>query len=333
MHHERTIRSLRLQLLIERTVIAAAAAAIIAVLLIGHFRQTKSLILVDGQPVVCLSSQNDAEAVLQNIKTRTGFDPEEIQFRQTVRVTRAPRDAAVVSRHRAMRTVQRLVSPVVPRWAIIVDGKPVVAVPDRETAGEALELAKFRFGRMAKNLVEEPQFKQDVTVDIAETDPSIYCKSAEDAVRRLFSTPQPASKDAVYVVRPGDSASAIAARHGLPLRKLIQLNPGRELERLQVGDRIRVKTSGPAQAPLTVVVRDQSERVERVPAPVLRVSSAKLYVGKTLELSPGRAGERRVKVATIYENGRFAGSEILEEEILREPVPRQIAVGIKAYRR
>jgi len=65
---------------------------------------------------------------------------------------------------------------------------------------------------------------------------------------------------------------------------------------------------------------------------VQRVSSAQLYEGNSTVLSQGRAGERRVKVATVYENGRRTGSEILSEEILREPSPRRIAMGIKHRR-
>ena len=66
----------------------------------------------------------------------------------------------------------------------------------------------------------------------------------------------------------------------------------------------------------------------QMPPPVQRVSSAKLYTGKMMELSPGRPGKRHVKAACIYENGRKVGYEITDELILKEPQPRRIAVGI-----
>lgn len=329
MDQERIIRSLKMQLLIERVVIAAIAVALAGSWGFARLRGGKSLILVDGRPVVCVPTEKEARAVLLSVKSKTGYNPNEIEFRQDVRVARAPRDANVVSRHRAIRVVEGMVSPLVPRWAVLVDGKPAVAVPSRKIAGEVLDLAKMKFGQMAKNLVEEPQFKEDVTVDIVGVDPSMYKKTAQEAVDYLFSGPQTISKDGIYVVQDGDIASNIARKVGVPLKELWALNPGMNLHKLQIGDKIRVKSCRDSHPRLTVVVRDQVERVETVPAPTLRVSSARMPQGKSVELSPGHAGQRKVKVAVIYENGRKTGSEITEEQVLQEPQPRQVAEGIR----
>ena len=79
-------------------------------------------------------------------------------------------------------------------------------------------------------------------------------------------------------------------------------------------------------------VRDMTERTESMPPPVQQVSSASLYEGKTSLLSPGSAGERKVKVEAIYENGRKTGSETVDQQVLRAPVPRRVAVGMKHRR-
>lgn len=329
MDQEHIIRSLRLQLRIERIAIAAIAFALLACWAWGNLRDTRSLIVVDGRPVVCVLSERDAEAVLREIKSETGCNPSEIEFAQEVVVARAPRGTDPVSRHKAMRVVERVLCPVVPRWAIIVDGEPVVAVASREAAGEVLDRAKLKFGKMVKNLAEEPQFKEHVKVDVAAVAPSLYCKTADAALKMLFAEAAPVSKDAAYTIGKGDIASTIAARNGIKLEDLWAMNPGVDLHRLQIGDKIRIKAKEIPKPKLTVVVRDQDDRIEAIPAPVQRVSSARMYNGKTAELSPGRSGERRVKVAAIYENGRKVGSEVIEEVTIREPVPRRIAVGIK----
>lgn len=332
MDHEQTIRNLKRQLLIERIAIGVTALILLTWWSVARFCDGKSLIIVDGKAIVCVSSERDANGILHELKAKTGCDPSEIEFKQDVCVARAPRDATPVSRHKAMRVAARAISPMVQRWAIIVDGKPAVAVPDAETAREVLDLAKLKFGKLAKNLLEEPQFKENVTAGQASVDPSIYRDSAEKAVEFLFTETKAVSRDAVYTVRKGDIAGSIAYRHGIKLDDLWAMNPGTDLNSLQIGDRIRIKKTGPAKAKLTVIVRDLSERTETIPFKVHRVSSAKLYAGKVAEVSPGKSGERTIKVATIYENGRRAGSEILEEQILREPIPRRIAVGIKPRR-
>jgi len=332
MDLELTIRKLRKQMLIERIAFGAFALILVLCWAAGHFKDAKSLILVDGKPVVCVPSATDAHDILTQIKSRTGCNPSEISFKQDVRVERAPGNAYAISRHKAYRTVLRVVSPVVPKWAIIVDGKPAVAVPSREVAGEVLEAAKRKFASEAHNLAEEPQFKENVTVDIAAVDPSIYRKTSDEAVKYLFSDDVGTiTKDAVYVVQKGDVAGAIAARCGLKLDELAALNSDVHLDRLQIGDRLRVKTTS-TRPKLTVVVRDMVERTETTPPPVQQVASANLYEGQTCVIAPGSSGLRNVRVQTIYENGHKVGSETVDEQILRTPTPRRIAVGMRHRR-
>lgn len=313
----------------QRLAVAVLAVVLLAAVGLAHCRCTKSFIFVDGRRVVCVSSESDAARVLQQIKSSSGCNPAEVEFRQNVTVARAPRDAEPVSRHRALTIVRTAVSPVVCRWSIIVNGNPAVAVPDRKTAGEVLDLAKLKFGSLAKNLAEEPQFKENVKVDMAAVSPAIFRKSAQDALALLFEKQAPLVEDSVYVVQKGDVAGAIAARQGLSLDSLQAMNPGRDLERLQIGDRLRIKAAKVLPPKLTVIVRDLDIRTEAAPPPLRKVSSAALYVGKTTLVSPGKWGKRRVHVADIYENGRRTGSEVMDEEILESPSPRIVAVGIK----
>ncbi len=328
MDSETTIRNLRKRLMVERCVFGGIAVLALLVWTIGHFANSKSLILVDGKPVVCVPTASDARDILTKIKSRAGCDPGEITFKQDVRVARAPGNVSPVSRYKAYRTVLRNVSPVVPKWAIIVDGRPIVAVPNKATAGEVLERAKHKFGQLARNLAEEPQFKENVTVDIAAVDPAIYRGNVNDALKYIFAEAAPVARDSMYVVQKGDMPGTIAAKCGLKLADLEALNPGMHPSRLQIGDRIRIRTTA-TKAKLTVVVRDMIERTENAPPPVQSVSSFNLYRGKTAVLSPGSPGRRKVRIETIYENGRKIGVEMVDEQILKAPVPRRLAVGTR----
>ncbi len=331
MNEKAVIEKMRKQILFYRIALGLLVLIIALWYVQARIGNNKALVLVNGKPVACVASEKEAQELLRDFKAKAGCDPREIQFKEDVVIARAPRDAKPVSRHRAENAIRSAISLALPKWAIICNGKPVVALPSRTAAGETLELAKARFGRLAKNLCEEPQFKEKVTVDIALVAPSIYKKTPEEAVKYLFDIENDEIRQAesVYSVRQGDTASRIAKLFGLTMRDLWSLNPGVNLNRLQIGDKIKVKSLVCPEPKLTVVVRDQSERLERIPAPVHRVSSARMYLGKSAELSPGRPGLRRVKIATVYENGRKVGIEVLEEEILRQPVPRRIVEGIK----
>ncbi|MCX6344616.1 MAG: G5 domain-containing protein [Armatimonadetes bacterium] len=345
MDKEKTIHNLKMQLRLERIVIAAIALTLATVWTVGQLRGGKSFILVDGKPIVCVYSEKDAEVVLTQIKGESGCNPSEVAFQQEVRVARAPYDARPVSRSRAFSTVRKVVCALAPRWAIIVDGKPIAALPDKKTAVDTLEAAKMKFGSMVQNLAEEPQFKQKVMVDIAAVPLKLCCKTAEEAVNLIFSNKPVETTDAIYTVQNGDIAGAIAQKHGLKLEEIIQINPGVNLAHLHIGDKVHVKAlrarlqicpnnlrHQDTEVKLTVIVRDLSDKVETIPAPLQYVSSAQLYLGKSTLLFPGRSGQRQIKVAIIYENGKKTGSEIMAEEVLREASPRIIAKGIKPRR-
>lgn len=328
MEQDLAVRNLRKRMLIERIGFGGFALILIICWMVGHFANAKSLILVDGRPVVCVPSASDARDILAKIKSQTGCNPSDISFKQDVRVERAPGNASPISRHKAYRAVLRLVSPVVPKWAVIVDGKPVVAVPSREVAGDVLEASKSKFGKLAHNLAEEPQFKESVTVDIAAVDPSIYRKNTDEAVKYLFSDTSTITRDAVYTVQNGDLAGNIAAKCGIRLADLAAMNTGVNLNHLAIGDRLRVKTTS-ARPRLTVVVRDMSERTQSIAPPTEEVSSASMPDGKTRVISPGSSGQKKIRVETIYENGRQTGCDTVDEEIVRDPTPRRVAVGTK----
>jgi LysM repeat protein len=313
----------------QRLTAAVGAVVILLGVSFAHFRHAKSIICVDGKRVVCLPSEGEARKLLQEIKSSSGCNPDEVEFRQHVVVTQAPGDARPVSRHKALTLIRTAVSPIVCRWSIIVDGKPVVAVPSRKVAGEVLDLAKLKFGSLAKNLAEEPQFKENIKVDMAAVSPGIYRATADKALALVFEKPVAKFDDTIYVVRKGDVACAIASRNGITIDRLQAMNPGVDLVHLQIGDKLRMKAAQAQKPKLTVVVRDMDVRVESTPPPVRRVSSAKLYVGKTSLLSPGKWGKRKVRAADVYENGRKVGVEVLEEETIEAPSPRIIAAGIK----
>ena len=53
--------------------------------------------------------------------------------------------------------------------------------------------------------------------------------------------PAPTNEKKYYAVRSGDNFGQIAQRHGKSISQLQKLNPGVNIDRLSVGQKIRVK--------------------------------------------------------------------------------------------
>jgi hypothetical protein len=218
------------------------------------------------------------------------------------------------------------------KHAVLVDGVPVAAVDSEEQAGAVLEAAKEKYGSMARDLMEEPQFKQDVKAEKMAVDLALYRPTVEEALDALLSGGGGGAGggSGVCVVTSGDVAGKIAQDHRMTLSELQALNPGRNLDKLQIGDQLKVsKSSGSSKPRLTVVVRSRESKTERIPYQTETVSSVRLHTGQQTELSPGSDGLRQVVLAATYENGIRTGSEVVEETIVRNSVPRRVAIGIR----
>lgn len=346
MEQDKTIRRLKRQLLIERIFIA-----LVVLFLIGRYGFANLLnrpyaIEVDGKAVAYVDSRQTAESVIAAVTEAPGAE-----FKEKVTVGRGGADDEPVAAETAEKALRQASTLMLEAWVIFVDGKPGVALPTEEDASQVLNKARERFGAMAKNLMEEPTFKETVTVEPAVVEAALIHHDVVKALDDLVSdipAQVPSSSAGTkreHVVQSGQIAGAIAQKYGINLDTLARLNPGKNLARLQIGDRLVVgESTRPAAdkvqkykeptgaANVTVVVRDLVMQNESIPYRTETISSTQMFEGKQIVLSPGKRGLRRVKRAVTYENGIKTGSEIIEESIISQPQPERVAVGIRNRR-
>lgn len=287
-----------------------------------YFTSSSCVVLADGKPIVVVESGRVANDLLEEVRTSAGGDPKEAEFAQKIEIRRGAARTPV-DRESALAILKTKLHVLTDKWVILIDKKPYVAVDTKEQAGEVLELARQRYGKLAPNLAEEPSFKEDVTPQLQKADTRIWRKTPQEAVELLFA---PDGKPSTHIVKSGEVAGAIATEYKMKLADMARLNPGKSLDRLRIGEELRV---GVGKTPLTVIVRNRIDRTEPMPFRTESITSTQMYTGKTIMLSPGRPGKRQVKLAVNYENGVETGKEVLEETILRQPVPKRIAVGVR----
>ncbi|MDO8683224.1 MAG: G5 domain-containing protein [Armatimonadota bacterium] len=323
---EKVAASLRRQLLIERLLILLILLFVLGKWGYTYLSSSSCVVLANGAPIVTVENRGVANELLDEVlNSAAGDNAEDAEFAQTIELRRKP-SASPLDRESALAILKMKLIVWADKWAVLIDGKPHAALDTKEQAGETLELARQRYGKLAPNLLDEPSFKQNVTVQLQKVDMRKWRKTPIEAAELLFSSD---GKPAIHVVKKGEVASVIAERYDMPLAEMRKLNPGRSLDRLQIGDKLKV---GRGNTPLTVVVHDLITRTESIPPPVQSVTSVQMFAGKTTVLTPGRSGKRIAKFQVNYENGVQTGRELLEETIIRQPSPRRIAVGVKPRR-
>ncbi len=130
--------------------------------------------------------------------------------------------------------------------------------------------------------------------------------------------------EVTYTVRQGDCWSLIAQDHNLTSKQLLALNPGYDIDRINVGDVLLISNAVPY---LTVIATQMEYYLAEVPYEIEYVDDPSMWVGDTRVISKGAFGSADT-VARVTYRGREEQERIIESQtILVEPVTEVQARG------
>ncbi len=210
---------------------------------------------------------------------------------------------------------------------IKVDGEEVVALPDLQTANAVVESLKQ--GLQAKlsrtySQVEIVSAGFSEIIEIVEQPVTLNeivdRRVAEDILM------QGNSREYRHVVSRGETMSGIAASTGMKLAELMAANPGIKPTRLQIGQTLALAVPEPH-----VNFSVQAEVVETKPIPYTTkyVYDNTLWNWESKTVSAGKQGVKEVTAVVTAVNGRETDREIVEEQIVKQPVEAVVRRGTK----
>lgn len=208
-------------------------------------------------------------------------------------------------------------------YAIVVNGKPLTALASQREVEDALNAVKARYSADIPNLLEEPSFKEPVVVKRQAVPARLIAPDANTAAEVLCGG---SGAVGVHRVAAGENAWLIAKRLGMTQEELAKLNPGRDLEHLNVGDLLRTR---PDAVILTVVTKEVRTRRVYIPPEERRIASPRMYRGKQILVQPGRWGLKEIKYVRVCENGVPVSKVEQAVRIVRRPSARVVIVGTK----
>ena len=145
---------------------------------------------------------------------------------------------------------------------------------------------------------------------------------AEEAADQITKDSQ---KNEIYEVKAGDTLSTIANSHGLYVKDVLALNSGlTQNTMLHVGDEIIITVPQPE---LTVMTVEQSTYEEAYYGEVQYVYNDSWYTTKSVVLQEEEAGYHQVTALVTKQNGAEVNRDIIDEEVLSEPVCKIVEVG------
>ena len=298
------------------------ACCLAAAVLFCTFYTFGTTVSYDGQVVAVVDSQATAEEVrsdLEQVTARTlgqtyTIDDSLLQYSDGL-VSRQ----LVVDQSTLEEDLSQELGVVTSAYCLYVDGELIGATP-YEGALEEL-LSQLQGAATDENTIS-CTFAEDVEIK-QELVPSEQIVNLGYLAETLYSTKE---EEVTYTVVKGDTWSEIAEDHGMTSKELLAMNPGYDIDKIQIGEVLTLSAAVPY---LTMTVVQREHYVEDVMYDIEYTDTADLYQGDYEVISEGQYGAADVVANVTYVNGEETARTVLSSVTLKEPVTEQQLRGTK----
>ncbi len=300
----------------------AGACALAAVALFFSAYTFGTTVTYDGEVVAALSSRSQAEDVqssLEKVTTRTLGESFTIDDSLLHYSTSLMRRQDVVDENTFEEELSEEIGLVTHGYALYINGERMGATPYEGALEELLE--QLQAAAVNEDTIS-CTFEEDVEIR-EEYVPSEEIMNLGYLAETLYSTKQ---AEVNYTVKKGDTWSQIANSHGLTSKELLALNPGYDINKLQIGEVLTLSASVPY---LTMTVVQRERYTEDIPYNIEYTPTDSMFLGDYQVTSPGEYGAADVVANVTYVNGEEVERTVLSSVTLRDPVAEHQLQGTK----
>lgn len=301
--------------------LAGGCAAAAAALFVSTYTNGVT-VTYDGKVLASLSSEAEAEearAELEQVTAKTlgrsfTIDDSLIQYSSGLL-----RRQDLVDKEVYEEALSQEVGMVTAAYCLYVDGERIGATPYQgalEQLLKQIQLSATNEGTISVSFAENVEVKEEFV-------PTDSLMNLGYVAETLYSTK---TAEVTYTVAKGDTWSEIAEDHGLSSKELLALNPGYDIDKLQIGEVLTMSASVPY---LTMTVVQQEHYVDSVAFDVEYTESPDIYVGDYKVTSAGQFGAADTVANVTYVNGTETERTVLSSVTLRQPVTEHRLQGTK----
>ncbi len=219
--------------------------------------------------------------------------------------------------------VDTILSVELKAYAIDANGKILATLKTKDEAQSILDsLVKPYVTEEEEENIEKIDFREKVKVIETITDIDGF----DDYEKALHYISKGTNETKIHKIEKGENFWVLADNYNIKVDDLLKANPDVSPEKIQIGQEVSLVVPKPF---ITVVTTEKKEYTEYIPYETENKDTNVLYKGEYRIEKNGEKGEREV-VARIYkENGIEVEREILEENILKQPVTKVVLNGTK----
>ncbi len=300
----------------------ASGCAAAAVLLFFSIYTMGTTVTYNGKVIASLSSEaaaEDARADLERMTAQTLGHTFKIDESLLHYESGWLRRQDLVDKETYEEGLSQEIGLVTDAYCLYVNGERIGATPYKgalEQLLEQIQLSATNEGTISCSFAEDVTIQQEFV-------PTDEIMNLGHLAETLYSTK---TAEVTYTVAKGDTWSEIAENHGLTSKELLALNPGYNIDKLQIGEILTMSASVPY---LTMTVVQQERYLDPVFYEIEYTDTAELYKGDDKVTSPGQYGAADVVANVTYVNGSEVERTVLSRVTLQEPVTEQRLRGTK----
>jgi murein DD-endopeptidase MepM/ murein hydrolase activator NlpD len=253
---------------------------------------------------------------------------------------------AVTSDEDTLHNLDRLLKVKTIGVELVVDGKRIGILNDKETANRILEQVKGQYAPEQKkdvgkvsilsvepkpiaepgtSVVVEAGFVQQVNLNNIEIHPDDLMDEDEVLNKLITGDVQPTK----YVVEPGDCVSCIAKKFGVSRQLIYANNPWIQDDKLKIGQEMDLTVFQPTLAVKTVERLTENQEIQH---DIVYETDDTLRQGTIRTIKQGKNGLKQVTFLVTKVNGQAQEEELIEEHVLENPIPGLAKKGTKIIR-
>ena len=208
--------------------------------------------------------------------------------------------------------------------SLVIDGEEIGTVKTLDQAEMILDAVKepFILNEDENKSIKEVSLLEDVKI----MDKQISFNQLVEPNLLIEKIQDGGEEKKVHTVEVGENYWTIGAIYGLNPYDIETANPDKDQFKLQPGDQINLIM---AKSLLTVSTVEEIQYIEEIDYEVIvETDDSKFTNEKTIKVQ-GERGTKKIVADEIKHNGIKIDSEILSEEIIKEPINQVIVKGTK----
>ncbi len=207
-------------------------------------------------------------------------------------------------------------------YAVMVDGKAIVAVADKTEAQAVLDAVTTAYQTPGSELINVAYTEKVDLAEVSGEDAKPMAK--EDAVTMILTgTKEPKT----YTVQSGDSFWTIAHDNGMKISELAAANPTANADCLKIGTALNLFEVKPY---IHLTLTERSTTSEQIAYGLSYEKTDTLYKGETCVKVAGTYGEKQVTKETVKQNAAVVSTKEIASTIISEPKPSTVLQGTKS---